>query len=195
LIFTRTFGHIEFALLRDRVRFPLFSRGSRENGDSSLSRTTCIRLQGSREWDKLWAAIIESADSYRLTKLKLSLSIPALHEAFFATWETSVRELKHQPEDRVWRLVHPLVVDNDSVGTLEISGVSLDGSTLAQVIPVLEFLEPIEEDIRQIREHIRLDRDAVKTGQTHVSLKAVRAEKPESAAPAPTLATEAALRG
>jgi UDP-GlcNAc:undecaprenyl-phosphate GlcNAc-1-phosphate transferase len=195
LIFTRTFGHIEFALLRDRVRFP-FSRGSRENGDSSLSRTTCIRLQGSREWDKLWAAIIESADTYRLTKLKLSLSIPALHEAFFATWETAVRELKHPPEDRTWRLVHPLVVDNEPVGTLEITGVSLDGATLAQVIPVLEFLEPIEEDIRQIREHIRLDRDAVRTGQSQVSLRAMRPEvKPELAPPAPTLATEAALRG
>jgi UDP-GlcNAc:undecaprenyl-phosphate/decaprenyl-phosphate GlcNAc-1-phosphate transferase len=195
LIFTRTFGHIEFALLRDRVRFPVYSHGTLENGESSLSRTTCIRLQGSREWDKLWTAIVESADTYRLTRLKLSLSIPALHEAFFATWETSVRELKQQPEERTWRLVHPLILDNEAVGTLELHGVSLDGSTLSQVIPVLEFLEPIEEDIRQIREHIRLDRDAVKTGQTQLSLKAVRAEKSETTASAPSLATEAALRG
>lgn len=196
LIFTRTFGHIEFALLRDRVRFPLFFRGASENGDGSLSRTTCIRLQGSREWDKLWAAIIESADTYRLTKLKLSLSIPALHEAFFATWKSSDRELTQLAEDRTWQLVHPLVVDNESVGTVEISGVSIDGSTLAQVIPVLEFLEPIEEDIRQIREHIRLDRDAMKTGHSQLSLRAVRLEsKPEPPSSAPSLATEAALRG
>lgn len=196
LIFTRTFGHIEFALLRDRVRFPVFFRDARDNADSSLSRTTCIRLQGSREWDKLWAAIIESADTYRLTRLKLSLSIPALHEAFFATWETSARELKQHAEDRGWRLVHPLIVDNESVGMLEIAGVSLDGSTLAQVIPVLEFLEPIEEDIRQIREHIRLDRDAVKTGQSQISLRAVRPDgKPEGTPTVPSFAPETVLRG
>lgn len=190
LIFTRTFGHIEFALLRDRVPFPRFSRASGDS-DDILSRTTCIRLQGSREWDKLWTAMIESADAYHLIRLKLSLSIPALHEAFFATWESSVRELKDD-EDRHWKLVHPLILDNESVGTLEITGVSVKDSTLAQVIPVLEFLEPIEEDIRQIREHIKLDRDAVKTGQSQLAIRSVRSE---SNANQPSRAAEPVLPG
>lgn len=194
LIFTRTFGHIEFALLRDRVRFPVLFRTKNDGDESALSRTTCIRLQGSREWDKLWAAITESADDYQLLRLKLSLSIPALHEAFFATWESAIRDEK-QHEDRTWRLLHPLVLDNEPVGTLEITGVTTEGSTLGQVIPVLEFLEPIEEDIRQIREHIQLDRETMKTGQSQMAIRAMRPK--DSAEPTtvpPSLTTEPALR-
>ncbi len=147
LVFSKTFGHIEFALLRDRLHRSArsFSPGTTKHG-----KTRAVRLQGSLPWEQLWDAMTESADRYHLTRLKFSISIPRLHEAYFASWESE------QPVDAkadVWRLNYPLVVDGATVGTIEFSGVSPnDGlSAAVHIAEVLDFLEPIEDRIRHIR--------------------------------------------
>ena len=161
LVFTRTFGHIEFALLKGRMRKMAMSLVRTEGGETSRIRESCIQLQGSREWSKLWAAIVEAAESYRLTRIKLTIDIPLLHESFYATWDTS-RTVSQ--DATVWQLTHPLVVDGDLVGHMDLSGETQPdnkASTLSQIAQVLDFLDPIEEDIRHIREHIVTDQASV----------------------------------
>ncbi|MCO6044962.1 undecaprenyl/decaprenyl-phosphate alpha-N-acetylglucosaminyl 1-phosphate transferase [Aeoliella sp. ICT_H6.2] len=157
LVSTKTFGHIEFALLKGRMSRFANSLATAESANGASVRESSLQLQGSREWNKLWTAIIEAADTYHLTRIKLSIDIPLLHESFYATWDTS-RNV--DSEATLWRLTHPLVVDDQQVGQMDITGETMAearGSTLNQIGQVLDFLEPIEEDIRYIRENIKAD--------------------------------------
>ena len=149
LIWTKTFGHIEFALIKDTVQ-----RSARHQSRTHESR---IQLQGSREWDKLWAAIVESADRYRLHRIKLTISIPSLHEAFFASWECP-SELRRE-SDKAWRVVCPLSVRGIDVGQIEVHGAPSQPGALTHIVEVCDFLEPLEEDIRHVMDHIRHEHD------------------------------------
>ncbi|MEM6655953.1 MAG: MraY family glycosyltransferase, partial [Planctomycetota bacterium] len=165
LISTKTFGHIEFSLVRDQITYNSLPAAGDPAETSGRERT--VRLQGSREWEKLWEAVIESADEHQLTRIKLSINIPSLNEVFYATWSST----KPAPEeDELWRVSHPLKIDGETVGAFDLTGLITDAqrSTLSQIMPTLDFLEPIEEDIRQIRERIQVEREEVRVGRSAV---------------------------
>jgi len=172
LISTKTFGHIEFALLKHRFRESAASLTGKGQ-DASDIRQSAIRLQGSREWDQLWQAMVDSADDYRLVKMKLAINIPALHEVYFANWETAKKP--KEEADKIWTIVHPLLVDDQKVGHVELYGLpdSVQGSTPGQMMQVLDFLDPIEEDVRRIREQIRLDHTATPKTPSLMGVKAI----------------------
>lgn len=158
LVYTKTFGHIEFALVSGRMRNLANSLVPSESPDSTKLQGSCVQLQGSREWGKLWAAIVEAADSYKLLKIKLTIDMPAIHESFYASWDSSRSD---RPEStHIWRVSHPLMIEGDLVGHIDISGASQTDkkeSTQSQIVAALEFLEPLEGDIRHIREQIETD--------------------------------------
>lgn len=149
LISTKTFGHIEFALLRERFRqHGLAFRSDETNHD--MPRHGTVRLQGSHEWERLWESLVESADAYSLMKIQLTIHMPAVHEAFYANWKAPKN--KSIDTDMIWTMAHPLLIEDEIVGKLDIAGIadSTGSSTTAQISNVLEFLEPIEEDLRRI---------------------------------------------
>jgi UDP-GlcNAc:undecaprenyl-phosphate GlcNAc-1-phosphate transferase len=193
LIATETFGHIELALIKDRFRSSGFLL-SRRNSDAASYRESRIQLQGARQWDTLWTAIIESADSYQLVRLKLIIHIPGLHEDYFASWNSSRN--RRNIEERIWQVSHPLIVDDVVVGHLEIAGVpESTSSTLDHIIQILDFLEPIEEDVSYIMKGIEVDRAAVRIGQTSATGRRRPAELPvdseaEANSPADTTLTD-----
>lgn len=163
LILTQTFGHIEFALVRHQLK-----QGEPSGSDAIDNRTgihRTIQLRGSRGWDNLWAAVIESAEDYQLTRIKLSIDIASLNEDFYATWKASDPP---RDADRAWQLSHPLIVEGKRVGSIDLSGHATDESlsTPAQISQVLDFVEPIEDDVRQIIDRIRVGRQEVKTGKS-----------------------------
>ncbi len=180
LVFTKTFGHIEFALLTNKFR--KLANSLAHTPAHGTSRESSIQLQGSREWSRLWQAIVESADDYQLTKVQLTINIHSIHECFYATWETS-RDFSRDTE-RGWKISHPLVLDGHPVGKLELFGLAArdDGSTLAQITAALEFLEPIEDDIRAIR-------DKVASGDSQLSMSRVRALRSQGSASSSSLVT------
>lgn len=180
LVLTKTFGHIEVALIRDRFRHTNLPFQGNDRSAAG-NRHSSFHLQGSREWDKLWAAIVESAEDYQLTKLKLSINIPAVNESFYASWAST--RVGDEASDRVWKVSTPLTLDGQNVGKFDISGAAEDAarSTFAQMIQVLDFLEPIEEDIRQVREQIELDHDSVLLRQAAVKAAALRSEATKKA--------------
>jgi len=151
LVSTQTFGHIEFALLRERVRLTTRALATRESDSENSYQERRIRLQGSDDWERLWIGLTESAERYALTSVRLTIDVPALHQSFFGTWQLN-------PEQRsgaaargcVWTVETPLAVDGRSVGHLTISGRPGDRPTLGHISQVVDFAEPIEDDIRQI---------------------------------------------
>lgn len=151
LISTKTFGHIEFALLQHRIRqHGLVLRQDETRHD--MPRHGAVRLQGSHEWEVLWESLVEAAPEYGLTKLQLSIHMPAVHEAFFANWKAPKNVTAEI--DSFWRASFPLSVDGEAVGKLDLTGAADDStrSTLSHATEVLDFLEPIEENIRRVKE-------------------------------------------
>ncbi|MEM6329831.1 MAG: MraY family glycosyltransferase [Planctomycetota bacterium] len=171
LICTKTFGHIEFSLMSNRVRESAATL-SRSRAAAPVAKQRSVQLQGSREWQRLWAAMTEAADDYSLVKMKLSISIPRLHEVFYGAWESATRGAADP--DNCWRVSHPIFVQGQKVGEVELLGspdaarsagrgqpaggaAMAEQSTPSHMIQVLEFLEPIEEDVRHISEQISAD--------------------------------------
>lgn len=173
LIGSKTFGHVEMELLRHRIRqHGLALTSGKESGDVAQHGT--VRLQGSHEWEVLWDSLVESAPGYGLTKLRLTIHIPAVHEAFYANWRAPKNTIA--PAESVWRVAHPLLIDGESVGKLEVAGVADDPSrsTLMQVTQVLDFLEPIEDNIRRVKEHLaRGEQPAAKPAGTQPTVNQI----------------------
>ncbi|MGL4512852.1 MAG: glycosyltransferase family 4 protein [Lacipirellulaceae bacterium] len=171
LISTKTFGHIELALVRDKMRQHGLRLRTDESGPEA-STHGMVRLQGKHEWERMWATLVESAEDYGLTRLTLTIHLPAQHEAFYANWQAPKTKAssgveKQRRADSTWRLSNPLTVDGEPVGKLEIAGVADDPtrSTLEQLAQVLDFLEPIEEDIRRVRDTFRPSPAAARTAE------------------------------
>ncbi|MEO0530558.1 MAG: MraY family glycosyltransferase [Planctomycetota bacterium] len=153
LVSSRTFGHVEFELLRNRVRDHGLTLRA-DKADPRKGRHGTVRLQGSHEWEVLWDSLVESAPDYDLTKLQLTIHMPAVHEAFYASWRAPKTE---KPDaDTVWRVSNPLVVDGEVVGKLDVAGVAdkTARSTVTQITQVLDFLEPIEDNIRRVKQSL-----------------------------------------
>jgi len=153
LIATQTFGHIEFALVKEHLRSHGLSLAGGTNRRQSRPHESHIHLQGAREWDKLWMAIIEPMQDYQVIRLKLVIRIPALHEDYFASWDAT-REHKERAE-RSWQMEFPITVRDEVVGHMEIEGIASKNATPPQMQQVLNFLEPLEEDVQHIMEEIQ----------------------------------------
>ena len=178
LISTQTFGHIEFALLKEHLRFSNMPFGKATGNESQIHESR-IQLQGARRWDLLWTAIIESAPDYRIARLKLVIHIPALHEDYFASWDAR-REHKNNTA-QMWNISHPIIVDSNVVGQLEIGGMPDGESTLGHMIQVLDFLEPIEDDVQHIMKEIQDAQPKVSVGKiARGSREKVAEESPDA---------------
>ncbi len=144
LIVTKTFGHIEFALIKDRFHGAIASRDSSEAG----GRASSIQLQGTHDWNHLWTAIHERAPDFGLVRIQLTINIPSLHEVFYGKWDCPSDQKPAQ--DATWRVVLPLTVEESTVGRIEVLGAAEENHTVPQVIELVDFLEPLEDDIRQV---------------------------------------------
>ena len=141
LIFTRVFGHVEFVLLNARLfgfgRF--LSRTATSEGDDEAKHTR-VSLQGTRQWEELWGALVESAQKFHLVKMQLNLSLPRLHESFYATWSKPGRHSK----DLSWQADIPLIVDGQSVGRLHVTGLQNEEYASKEMNQFIDFVETLE---------------------------------------------------
>jgi len=148
LVLTRVFGHVELRLLSNHLRgmghslLPKLGRPTSEVNQSS------VQLQGSLEWEKVWEALVESAERFDLTRIRLNLHLPQIHEDFYATWR---RKTDHSREE-VWRAEFPLVVNGTTVGRLAVRGIHSSDSASIEVRQFMEFVEPIEAHIHTMLE-------------------------------------------
>jgi UDP-GlcNAc:undecaprenyl-phosphate/decaprenyl-phosphate GlcNAc-1-phosphate transferase len=144
LITTRLFGHVELMLLNRRLLG--IGRSIVSGGDEKPSQTT-HRLQGSLQWEeKIWNALVESAERFSLTRIRLNLYLPHLHEDFYATW----RGRAAGPATKVWRVELPLVAEGMAVGYLHVTGNQDPRTASAQLASFLDFIEPLEAQIVEL---------------------------------------------
>jgi UDP-GlcNAc:undecaprenyl-phosphate GlcNAc-1-phosphate transferase len=144
----RVFGHAEAALIASHSRslmrgiVPRRVRG----GDHAPEAESTVQLQGTRKWQKVWAALREAAPVYNVAGLTLHISIPHLHESFYANWKRS----DVPAGDDAWRISLPLVLDGRPIGKLSLMGGACDRPAVADMQQLLEFLESLDAEIAEI---------------------------------------------
>lgn len=138
------FGRAEVSLLLSRIRTlgrsfaqPIPSRGTKVH----QSR---VRIQGSRPWDLLWETLTESAEKLQLRRIHLDLNLPAVQEGYAATWE---KPAVHGVE-RCWRLDLPLLIGNQPVGRLIVTGALNGDSVYLSLEQLADLMEVFEARMR-----------------------------------------------
>jgi UDP-GlcNAc:undecaprenyl-phosphate/decaprenyl-phosphate GlcNAc-1-phosphate transferase len=142
----RIFGHAEAALILSRSRSLLRSAVSRTARRSAPDIESSIQLQGTRKWQKLWAAFREAAPSYNVCGLTLQIGIPHLHESFFANWKCkSTKTL-----EGAWQFTLPLTLENRPIGKLTLVGSSSGQDALLDMQRLLDYLESLHDQISEV---------------------------------------------
>jgi UDP-GlcNAc:undecaprenyl-phosphate/decaprenyl-phosphate GlcNAc-1-phosphate transferase len=147
LAVARVFGHTEAALIashsRSFVRGLVLRGAGREESETERS----VQLQGKRKWQKVWTALREAAPLYNVAGLTLQVSIPQLHESFFATWKRNDAAVAG---DDVWRITLPLVLDERPIGKLTLVGTSGGRQALVDMQQMLDYLDSLHAEIADI---------------------------------------------
>ncbi|MCA9198407.1 MAG: undecaprenyl/decaprenyl-phosphate alpha-N-acetylglucosaminyl 1-phosphate transferase [Planctomycetales bacterium] len=145
LVFTRMFGYSEFVLVSAKM-LGLGRLIKRGKTPSTEGHQTTLALQGERQWEELWGALIESAERFHLVKMRLNISLPRLHEEFYAAWQ---RPGKH-PRESVWTTDIPLIVKNMPVGRLQVAGLQNEASASSEMSQFIDFVESLEVQLATI---------------------------------------------
>jgi UDP-GlcNAc:undecaprenyl-phosphate GlcNAc-1-phosphate transferase len=129
LVVTGNFGSAELALVRSVVlaRRRLLTQ-SRDDGTGYQFD---VRLQGSRDWHKLWNRLVECAAEQGLTSVCLAVNAPAYHEDYYAKWQSA----DHDPDSRqLWYSRLPVRTRQATVGSVTLSGVGSAQSCSATIV-------------------------------------------------------------
>ena len=141
----RIFGHTEAALIASHSRS--FVRGLVLRGARSEDTERSVQLQGKLKWQKIWTALREAAPLYNVAGLTLQLSIPQLHESFYATWK---RNDSAAAGDDVWRIMLPLAFDEKPIGKLTLVGAAAGRQALVDMQHMLDYLDSLDAEIADI---------------------------------------------
>ncbi len=146
LVGSRLFGHVELLLLNSKVMG--FGKAMVKWGGVRRVNQSSHQLQGKLQWEeKIWIALVESAERFSITQLKLNLYLPQLHEDFHASWKSA----QHDSSQQQWRLHLPLTTSDMVVGTLQVVGTqNPNRAASAQLTEFLDFLEPLEAQLASL---------------------------------------------
>ena len=141
LIASRVFGFAELILVVRRLTQFCQSMLQPASTADRAVRHQAVRLQGSRNWEIVWATLTEFAERQELCRVHLDLNVPWLHEGFHATWQRS------RMPDRLerWSTSLPIHTGGRVLGRLDITGPVPTGrnfEALTQLANILEDLEP-----------------------------------------------------
>lgn len=139
LIATQAFGHIELKMLLSRLKWLALAlipgQGNREMS---------FQIQGTRQWDLLWQAIVEFGEKTHLIDIRLDINLAAIQEAYHASWR---RPTNCERRER-WRTEIPIFAGEHVIGRLTVSGSPQPGiSTCEAIDQLLRMLEPVEAEI------------------------------------------------
>ncbi|MCC6510766.1 MAG: undecaprenyl/decaprenyl-phosphate alpha-N-acetylglucosaminyl 1-phosphate transferase [Pirellulaceae bacterium] len=146
LVASRVFGFAELMLIIRKLKEFAHSMLQPATTAGESVRHQAVRLQGSRNWEVVWATLTEFAERQGLSRVHLDLNVPWLHEGFHATWQRS------RMPDRLerWSTSLPIHTSGRVFGRLDITGPVPTGrnfEVLNQLATILEDLEPQIESL------------------------------------------------
>lgn len=141
LIGTRLFGFSELLLIASRALSFTNSLIQRASRSEMRVHQQTLSLQGSKNWDTLWATVVEFAEARRLIHVKMALNLPWMQENFHAMWE---RGSGRDGEDG-WSVCMPLVTTcGQLLGRIEFSGLATTADEVRQLVLLAEFIESLQ---------------------------------------------------
>ncbi len=144
LILTRFFGHAEVSLILRSFRSFMRSLLRVHRRDQVSPDHVTSRLQGNREWERLWEMLVTFAEEHDLSMIQLNVNLPALNEEYHAVWKR-----KHSGEpDHMWHTTVPLLVDGLTVGRLRLAGLPLAETS------VCTWMTSLIDGLRDFEEHV-----------------------------------------
>lgn len=148
LIATRTFGYGEMQLLAGNLRS--FAQWILPLRPRLPSQRQTVHLQGSRRWEELWDSLMEYTDEFNLTRMRLDVTIPSVHEDYHAAW------VRPSYDDRwtQWQTEIPLRRGEQPLGQLVVAGRHDGFSACGQIAKFMDALRDFE-----LRFEETIDRD------------------------------------
>ncbi|MGD9858150.1 MAG: MraY family glycosyltransferase, partial [Planctomycetaceae bacterium] len=143
-VMTGFFGRSECALLVRSCRAFLASVLRLPTGGPQHAQPISSRLQGDREWDSLWDALVAYAERFDLCLVQLNVNLPSLHEEFHAVWKRK----GGADLDQMWHATLPLVRNDHVIGRLRLAGLAeSEGAVSSWMAELIEGLKPFEEQV------------------------------------------------
>ncbi|AWM40087.1 WecA-like glycosyltransferase [Gemmata obscuriglobus] len=147
LLATRLFGYAEFHLIRKRVSLALWSALGWDAAPAGTG--LAVRIQGTIDWDSVWAVLAEAAGSADLQSLSLDVNAPELHENYHARWE---RATCATPDTHWWRVESPLFAHGHLIGRVAATG-GRDSSPIERIFQTLaRIVEATERRATELTE-------------------------------------------
>ena len=125
---------------------PMYSGGSRVGP----TRKSLSRPSAKAQLDKVWAALVESAERLSIFRIQLAVELSWLSEEYNATWQ------KDAPEEmqKSWRIDVPLMSETGVVGWLRVVGDSSRASSRQDIASLLDVLDTSESYLKSVfRDH------------------------------------------
>lgn len=143
---SRLFGHQEFLLLFRRLKNIGLSLVPFHRSPREPARELRARLLGEEKWEGLWSMLIDFAEAYELDLVQLNVHLPAIDEAYHATWQRN-----GPPDmDKAWHASIPFVVQGQPVGRLKLTSSRTPGSACANMGDIVAALKPFEVKLEAI---------------------------------------------
>lgn len=150
LVLTRSFGHTEMSLLKNRARRLTGSMFRRAPAQAVLHDEE-MRLNGDQDWQQLWATLTEFADRFEMDSVELMVNLPRVGEEYHASWKRKTKTLNHE----AWKSEIPLIVHGMRVGHIKVVGAVGQGSICKWMSELIGGLEAFESELVALIEEIR----------------------------------------
>ena len=152
LVLTRSFGHTEMGLVRNRITRLAGSIIHRPSVGNPAMNDEQAHLNGNHDWERLWATLTEFAERFEMDRVELMVSLPMVGEEYHASWRRDSSVAHHE----AWKSEIPLVVERMRVGHIRVEGAVGDGSICEWMSDLIGGLKAFEEElvmlIRELRE-------------------------------------------
>lgn len=148
LVVTRVFGHVEFLLVIAKAKKFITSLTKGHHHERSEEM---MRLQGTKEWERLWRTLTQFAERFDLSQIRLNLNLHNIQEEFHAQWER-----RGTPDiQELWRCEIPLHLREIPIGKVSLTGVCRSESACEWMGELIAGLKPFEVQlIELLDEHV-----------------------------------------
>jgi UDP-GlcNAc:undecaprenyl-phosphate GlcNAc-1-phosphate transferase len=141
LVLSRLFGHAEVVLVLKR--FGGLARSVTGN------HQVLVRLQGSLDWQEVWARLTEQGERLNLTEVRLDVNAPAIHEGYHALWFAPDRA-ESEGQLQAWHTELPLTACGQEVGRLKLVGCRDEQPVWAKVAAMAGVVDQIEARLAEL---------------------------------------------
>ena len=142
LILTRSFGHTEMGLVRNRILRIAGSIVRHPRKDDGLNDEQ-VHLNGNHDWQRLWVTLTNFASRFEMDRVELLVNVPSVGEEYHAIWRRDSSAEQYE----AWKSEIPLIVEGLQVGHIRVEGAVGSGSICGWMSELIGGLQAFEDEL------------------------------------------------